>query len=219
MTSTIRYYTCAWLQDWWRTDLAATWRGSRPGSDPCYAPSSLSVVPGCGPLDACPDQAHTWHLGVGREFTGSMIVPQTAILFTFIHMLHACVIYVQNQIYWFKVLLACRLHWWGGNNIDVRLHNAHLCFDAWRRSRRLSTSVTKFELKTFKCSSILGCMHLVTSTNPNMHGAKLKPCMCAFSKLRLADWPKFGGKGYDVSALCRWLHHVVNTECTPAEVP
>ena len=66
------------LQEWWRTDDAAPWRDDRPGADPTLSPSALSVVPGCGPLDACPDQAHTWHLGVGQEFCGSMIVPVAA---------------------------------------------------------------------------------------------------------------------------------------------
>lgn len=66
------------LQEWWRNDDAAPWRADRPGADPTFGPSALSVVPGCGPLDACPDQAHTWHLGVGQEFCGSMIVLSVA---------------------------------------------------------------------------------------------------------------------------------------------
>jgi len=55
-----------------------------------------------------------------------------------------------------KVLLACRLHLWPGGNIEDRLKNAFQSFDSWRRVRRLSTSITKFELKTFKCTSCLG---------------------------------------------------------------
>lgn len=47
----------------------------RPGSDPTSGPSALSVVPGCTSNVACPDQAHTWHLGVGQDFSGSMVVP------------------------------------------------------------------------------------------------------------------------------------------------
>lgn len=27
--------------------------------------------------------------------------------------------------------------------------------------------------------------------------------------MRLNDWPRFGGKGYDTSALCMWLHNVL----------
>ena len=49
----------------------------RPGSDPTSGPSALSVVPGCTSNVACPDQAHTWHLGVGQDFSGSMVVPVT----------------------------------------------------------------------------------------------------------------------------------------------
>lgn len=57
-----------------------------------------------------------------------------------------------------QVLLACRLYWWPGHNIDERLSNAFSDFDTWRRSRRLSISITKFELKTFKCTSHLSCI-------------------------------------------------------------
>ena len=145
------------LQEWWRTDGAA---------DPTLSPSALSVVPARGPLDACPDQAHTWHLGVGQEFCGSMIVPVVAeiIMHVDVHLRTAAWIclttHVKNE-----VLFACRFHGWPGTNIDQRLENVHASFDAWRRSRRLSTSVTKFELQTFKCSSHLDCMHGVVTSS------------------------------------------------------
>ena len=55
-----------------------------------------------------------------------------------------------------EVLLACRWHLFGGNNIDARLSNAFDSFDIWRRAMKLNTSLTKFELATFKMTSLLG---------------------------------------------------------------
>lgn len=63
---------CLCWQEWWRADDQAKWRQNRPGPDPTYHPSALSSVPGCGPL-VCPDQAHTWHLGLGQELCASII--------------------------------------------------------------------------------------------------------------------------------------------------
>lgn len=68
------------IQEWWRTDANAEWRAERPGPDPFRAVSALSQVPGCGPLQACPDQAHTWHLGVGQDLCGSLVAPMAGML-------------------------------------------------------------------------------------------------------------------------------------------
>ena len=59
----------------------------------------------------------------------------------------------------FEVLLACRFKVWGGSNIEERLQLAHASFNAWRIANKVNTSLTKFELKTFKMTSCLSCMH------------------------------------------------------------
>lgn len=62
------------LQGWWQTSLEAPWRTRRPGP-PASEGSALACVPGLAPDSQPPDQMHTWHLGLGQEFTGSMVVP------------------------------------------------------------------------------------------------------------------------------------------------
>ena len=52
--------------------------------------------------------------------------------------------------------MACRFRLWGGHNNDERLSLGFSKFDAWRRAEKKSTSLTKFELKTFKMKSLLG---------------------------------------------------------------
>ena len=72
------------LQEWWRADAQARWRANRPGADPTYRRSAMSSVPGCGPL-VCPDQAHTWHLGLGQELCASIIaLGQACFVFMFL---------------------------------------------------------------------------------------------------------------------------------------
>ena len=54
----------------------AQWRSERPWTSAVKDfGSSLHDVPGCGATEAPPDMMHTWHHGVGREFTSSAIVP------------------------------------------------------------------------------------------------------------------------------------------------
>ena len=70
---------------------------------------------------------HTWHHGVGREFTSSCIV-----------------------------LCACHWRLWGGANIERRLALAYDDFRRWRVLNKTNSSINKFELKTFKMTSPLG---------------------------------------------------------------
>lgn len=67
--------------------------------------------------------------------------------------------------------MACHLRWWPGNNIDERLGHAYSSFNAWRRLHRVNTTVVKFELKTFKCTS-LSSMHYFT------HDVADNSCSC-----------------------------------------
>ena len=70
----------ALMQGWWQPSLRAPWRANRPGPSPTDG-SALSVVPGLGALDSPPDQMHTWHLGVGQHFTGSMVAPHLNMIY------------------------------------------------------------------------------------------------------------------------------------------
>lgn len=74
-------------------------------------------------------------------------------------MLHACMWPHFEPFLFHEVLLACRFKVWGGSNIEERLRRAHESFNAWRIANKANTSLTKFELKTFKMTSSLSCMH------------------------------------------------------------
>ena len=141
--------------------VSAQWRSERPSDenpvrDP---PPLLHTLPGGGPCESPPDQMHTWHHGIGREFVASCIVSFHAFK------CHACCMHVCGHISnhaWFlfhEVLLACRFKVWGGSNIEERLQRAHGSFNSWRIANKVNTSLTKFELKTFKMTSSLSCMH------------------------------------------------------------
>ena len=54
---------------------SAPWLQERPATSAVKLPApSLHALPGGGPLESPPDQMHTWHHGVGREFASSAIV-------------------------------------------------------------------------------------------------------------------------------------------------
>ena len=61
-------------QDWWQTSLRAPWRAERPGP-PATDGSALAAAPDLHAYASPPDQMHTWHLGIGQDFAGSMVVP------------------------------------------------------------------------------------------------------------------------------------------------
>ncbi len=56
--------------------LDAPWRRNRPWTSAVkHPPPSLHSLPGGGACFSPPDQMHTWHHGIGREFCSSAIVP------------------------------------------------------------------------------------------------------------------------------------------------
>ena len=63
-------------QDWYNVKTSAQWRSERPSNEnPVRDPPPLMhTLPGGGPCESPPDQMHTWHHGVGREFVASCIV-------------------------------------------------------------------------------------------------------------------------------------------------
>jgi hypothetical protein len=63
-------------KDWWNMKPTAPWVHERPSTSAVKEPRpSLHSLPGGGPLESPPDQMHTWHHGVGREFCASAIAP------------------------------------------------------------------------------------------------------------------------------------------------
>ena len=56
--------------------VTAQWRGERPSTHAVKMPAPLlHSLPGGGETFSPPDQMHTWHHGVGREFCSSAIAP------------------------------------------------------------------------------------------------------------------------------------------------
>ena len=149
--------------------VSAQWRSQRPSDEnPVYDPPPLMhTLPGGGPCESPPDQMHTWRHGIGREFVACCIVSFHAFS---TRVMHAACMYVADQCCPYicmhpcffllhEVLLACRFKVWGGSNIEERLRRAFASFNAWRIANKVNTSLTKFELKTFKMTSCLSCVY------------------------------------------------------------
>ena len=104
---------------------------------------------------------------------------------------------------------------WGGKVIEDRLNRAYESFRSWRVAERTYTSISHFELATFKMKSLLGkCIFIV---------ACMQICECwlacvivfkkgfALHACRLQDWPGPCGKAHDTTILTRWLLHTLRT--------
>ena len=78
-------------QDWYNMKTSAQWRSERPSDEnPVRDPPPLMhTLPGGGPCESPPDQMHTWHHGIGREFVASCIASFHAFK-SHAWMLHAC---------------------------------------------------------------------------------------------------------------------------------
>lgn len=62
------------IKEWWDMKTSACWRQERPSNSAVkLPPPSLHFLPGGQPGESPPDQMHTWHHGVGREFCTSAI--------------------------------------------------------------------------------------------------------------------------------------------------
>ena len=83
-------------QDWWNMKVSAQWRSERPSDEnPVYDPPPLMhTLPGGGPCESPPDQMHTWHHGIGREFVACCIVSFHAFS---TRVMHAACMYVADQ--------------------------------------------------------------------------------------------------------------------------
>ena len=140
--------------------LTAAWRQERPWTsavrDP---PPSLHSLPGGHPCESPPDQMHTWHHGVGREFCSSSIVPCLINIVSFMAVLLRFSLARMVDILACKniqVLLACRWHVFAGRKNDDRLAAAYDSFHNWCVAEGKKSTLKKFELKTFKMSSCFG---------------------------------------------------------------
>ena len=110
------------------------------------------------------------------------------------------------------MLLACRLLWWPGENIDGRLNSAYASFAAWCRGHRATTSLVEFDLKkTFKCTSLLASKISLESHSVLLCVAKLHSyAIPVLFNLSLKDCPRLRGKAYDTTVVCKWLHDVLH---------
>lgn len=144
--------------------ITARWRQGRPGDEnPVRDPAPLlHALAGGHPCESPPDQMHTWHHGIGREFVANCIVSlinyHARMSFPACMCTHAWFVHESEFLWWPEVLLACVCKIWGGRNIEQRLANGFASFHTWKTANKQSSSLTKFELKTFKMTSSLGGM-------------------------------------------------------------
>ena len=71
------------------------------------------------------------------------------------------VLKLRNACSKYKVLLAAYWRIFGGSNIEESLQLAFHGFNRWRIQEKINTSVSKFELKTFKMESLLACINVL----------------------------------------------------------
>ena len=148
-----------WSKDWYDMKLTAAWRQERPWTsavrDP---PPSLHSLPGGHPCESPPDQMHTWHHGVGREFCSSSIVPclinivsfmAVLLLFTCTHGRHTC---MQEYPGTSSMQVACFCWSQKWRSACCSLWFISQLVRGWEKK----TTLKKFELKTFKMSSCFG---------------------------------------------------------------
>ena len=174
----------------------AAWRQERPWSSAVrHPPPSLHSLPGGHPCESPPDQMHTWHHGVGREFCSSSIVPCL-----YNRLFHACMAglhlhgphvrkrkgEIERERQNIQVLLACRWHVFGGRKNEDRLAAAYDSFHNWCVAERKKSTLKKFELKTFKMTSCFGfkTMHVCARMQGHIHEIMITcmyVCMCLAS--------------------------------------
>ena len=109
-------------------------------------------------------------------------------------------------LWWPEVLLACFCKIWGGRNIEQRLAHGFASFHTWKTANKQSSSLAKFELKTFKMTSSLGGMHghaymLPFVTSVYNHALRMHT--------RLKCQPRGCGKAHDTTVLSKWLLSVM----------
>ena len=117
------------FQEWWKFgsnlrswngQLVDPWKTDEP-------PTPLRTIPGVeSPLLIRTDPAHTWPIGVGKEFAASTI------------------------------FLLCHLDVWPANNMPDKLLGAWEHFQSWRYRTKHTCKLHEFTYKTFKVQSSTG---------------------------------------------------------------
>ena len=117
------------FQEWWKFgstlrswngQLVDPWKTDEP-------PTPLRSIPGVdSPLLIRTDPAHTWPIGVGKEFAASTI------------------------------FLLCHLNVWPANNMPDKLLGAWEHFQSWRYRTKHTSKLHEFTYKTFKVQSSTG---------------------------------------------------------------
>ncbi|CAL1137241.1 unnamed protein product [Cladocopium goreaui] len=102
----------------WNGQLVDPWKTDEP-------PTPLRTIPGVeSPLLIRTDPAHTWPIGVGKEFAASTI------------------------------FLLCHLDVWPANNMPDKLLGAWEHFQSWRYRTKHTCKLHEFTYKTFKVQSL-----------------------------------------------------------------
>lgn len=122
---------CRLSQEWWQFGSQSKlheWDGQEiPPWKTTGLPSALRMIPGGDrALIARVDPAHTWPIGVGKEFCASAII------------------------------LLCHLDVWPANTIHQKLVQAWYHFQNWRYQAKETCKLHEFSLKTFKVQSSIG---------------------------------------------------------------
>lgn len=106
------------------------------------------------------------------------------------------------------VFMACHCNAWGEGKIEVQLDNAYSSFKQWCIDNRKTTSIIEFTYKELKIKSLLGSYifngfywflitpYLLDLARPVPQPPKL---------LRLKEFPRGLGKGFDAALIGGWL--------------
>ena len=121
-------HVLAKLQAWWKFGASSElhqWNGEVvPPWKQGVAPAPLRMIPGMdSALRVRIDMAHTWAIGVGKEFAASCII------------------------------LLCQLGVWPRRSICGQLDCAFEHFQTWRHLHKETCKLSEFSLKTFKIQS------------------------------------------------------------------
>ena len=175
---------CFFIKEWWifgeKNTCLKDWNLAE--TPPPWKPkvSVMLDIPGA----TCPsririDIAHTWAIGVGKEFCASSII------------------------------VLARLGFFGGGSIPVRLERGYQHFREWCYFAKQHTQLRDFSLQTFKVTSLLvwfvcSCDDCFASLYVWYVGPSP-----AVDQLRLQQYPVLAGKGHDCIVVHKWLSYVL----------
>lgn len=119
-------------EDWWRFGREGCLHGWEPGADPLPWKAQRSIFRGVVGADTHErirtDLAHTWSIGVGKEFLGSCL------------------------------LALCDMRLVNGRSLDAQLDALYMHFRAWCARSGESCKINEFSKKQLKINAKLGLL-------------------------------------------------------------